>query len=135
MIDNRKKAVIHIAKAQVGMSDDEYRDLLGSVGVESSTELTGKTFKSVMARFESLGFRTTTKPRKVRKIGNLPRDKKRLMAKLEAIILDMDLSWGYVDAIAGSRFKVAAVQWLKPADLYKLVQMMVIHQKRKQRSA
>ena len=39
MISNQKKAVIHIAKAQTGMSEVEYRDLLGSVGATSSTEL------------------------------------------------------------------------------------------------
>lgn len=134
MIDNRKKAVIHIAKAQVGMSDEEYRDLLGSVGVESSKDLTGKTFAQVMSRFEKLGFQTTSKTRSQRKVSNLPKDKKQLMKKLEAIILDMDLSWAYVDGIARKRFKVDAAQWLGGEELFKLVQMMAVYQKRKRRA-
>ena len=130
MISNDKKAVIHIAKAQVGMDDNEYRDLLGSVGVKSSVGLNNKTFSHVMTQFKKLGFKSKSKTRASRKINSVPKEKKQLMRKLEAIILDMDLTWNYVDAIARSRFKVDAVQWLNSGDLYKLVQMMVIHQKR-----
>ncbi|MCD4678044.1 MAG: regulatory protein GemA [Desulfobacula sp.] len=134
MISNAKKAVIHIAKAQMGMSDEEYRDLLSSVGVASSVDLNNKTFAQVMSKFENLGFQTTSKTRSGRKVNNLPVNKKKLMTKLEAIILDMDLSWGYVDSIAKSRFKVATAQWLEGDDLFKLAQMMVVHQKRKRRA-
>lgn len=132
MISNKKKAVIHIAKAQVGMSDEEYRDLLSSVGVESSKDLTGNTFGKIMDHFEKLGFKTKAKTRK-RKINNLPVDKKALMEKLEAILLDLDLSWGYVDSIAASRFGVDRAQWLEGEPLYKLVQIMAVHQKRQRR--
>ena len=134
MIDNRKKAVIHIAKAQVGMSDEEYRDLLSGVGVTSSVDLNNKTFAQVMSRFENLGFQTTSKTRSRRKVSNLPKNKKQLMKKLEAIILDMDLTWEYVDAIARKRFNVDAVQWLDGEELFKVVQMMTVHQKRKRRA-
>ena len=135
MISNAKKAVIHIAKAQVGMTDDEYSALLSGVGVESSVDLSNKTFDKIMYRFERLGFqssaKTRTKNKTRRKPDKLPLEKKHLMKKLEAIILDMDLSWAYVDAIAKKRFDVDAAQWLDGGDLYKLVQMMIIHQNRK----
>lgn len=133
MISNNKKAVIHIAKGQVGLTEDEYRDLLGSVGAKTSKDLNNKTFALVMGSFEAMGFKTTSKPRKTRRVDNLPKDKKKLMQKLEAIILDMDLSWAYVDAIAKKRFDVAAAQWLNGEHLFKLVQMMVVYQKRKRR--
>jgi phage gp16-like protein len=127
MISNAKKAMIHVAKNQIGMTEDEYRALLSSVGVKSSKDLNNKTFGDVMDRFKELGF----KPKKSsRKTDNLPRSKSALMKKLEAIILDMGLDWSYADAIAKSRFKVDRVQWLEPAPLRKLVQMMAIHQKR-----
>ena len=134
MISNAKKAVIHIAKVQVGMSGDEYRDLLGSVGVESSKDLNNKTFGQVMKQFEKLGFQTTSRTGSKRKVNNLPNDKVRLMKKLEAIILDMSLSWEYVDAIARKRFDVDAAQWLDGEELFKLVQMMAVYQKRKRRA-
>ena len=131
MISNAKKAVIHIAKAQTGMSDDEYRDLLSSVGAKSSTQLTDSTFDKVMSRFEALGFRTTSKPRRrPRKASGLPMSKARTMAKLEAILLDMGLPWTYVDSIARKRFGVDTVQWLEAEDLTKVFKMMIYHQRR-----
>jgi len=136
MISKAKKAVIHIAKAQVGMCDEEYRDLLSSVGASSSKELTDATFDEVMGRFETLGFRTTSKPRKrPRKAAGLPPGKREIMAKLEAILLDMDLPWAYVDGIAQKRFGVDTVQWLDALDLHAVLKMMIYHQKRKERKA
>ena len=135
MISKAKKAVIHIAKSQTGMTDDEYRDLLGSVGVTSSTELTNVTFDKVMARFEALGFRTTSKPRRrSRKADGLPMGKRDIMAKLEAILIDMGLPWGYVDSIARKRFGVDTVQWLDGDDLHKVLKMMIYHQNRKRKA-
>ena len=134
MIGNNKKAVIHIAKDQTGMTDPEYRDLLSSVGAASSKDLDNKTFDAVMTRFEALGFRTTSKTRLKRKISNLPKDKQALMKKLEAIILSRNLTWAYVDAIAKKRFGKDAAQWLEGEELFKLVQMMAVHQKRKRRA-
>jgi phage gp16-like protein len=133
MISNAKKAVIHIAKAQVGMTDQEYRALLGSVDVESSVDLTNKSFNQVMRQFKKLGFKTTSKTRLKRKTSGLPKSKKALMKKLEAIILDMNLTWAYVDSIAKKRFQVDRAQWLKPPELHKLVIMMQYHSNRKKK--
>ncbi len=131
MISNDKKAVIHIAKAQVGMTQAEYLDLLGSVGAESSKDLSDRTFAKVMRRFEELGFRSTSKTRKrARKVKTLPRSRREIMSKIEAILLDMGLPWAYVDGIAKKRFKVDTAQWLDADDLFKVLQMMIYHQRR-----
>lgn len=129
MITNGKKAMIHVAKKQIGMTEDEYRALLSGVGVKSSKDLNDKTFGDVMDRFKELGFKPKRK-KQPGNINNLPESKRPLMKKLEAIILDMGLDWPYVDAIAKSRFKVDKAQWLEPGPLRKLVQMMATHQKR-----
>lgn len=132
MISKAKKAVIHVAKTQTGMTEEEYRDMLAGVGASSSTELTDATFDKVMSRFEQMGFRTTSKPRRrPRKSAGLPLGKREIMAKMEAILLDMDLPWGYVDGIAKKRFGVDTVQWLEAEDLHKVLKMMVYHQNRK----
>ena len=131
MISKGKIKVIHVAKKQVGMTEDEYRDLLGSVGVSSSKKLTDTTFNKVMGRFEALGFRTTSKTRKrPRKATGLPPGKREIMAKIEAILLDMDLPWAYVDGIAAKRFSVDTVQWLGADDLHAVLKMMIYHQNR-----
>ena len=58
MIDSRRKAVIHVARAQLALSDEDYRALLQRVaGVSSSRELDGAGFNRVMSALERLGFR------------------------------------------------------------------------------
>ena len=58
-ISNDRKAVIHVAKHQLQMPDEDYRALLQrAAGVNSSAELDETGFTAVMAEFERLGFRS-----------------------------------------------------------------------------
>lgn len=53
----RQKALLHVAKAQLRLSEEEYRALLhGAAGVESSRDLDSTGFERVLARLEALGF-------------------------------------------------------------------------------
>lgn len=64
-ISKEKLAVIHIAKAQIGLDDDLYREiLLQEANVESSKYLTDVTFDKVMKRLKGLGFRQNQKAKK-----------------------------------------------------------------------
>lgn len=57
MIDNRTKAAIHVAKAQLALSEDSYRDVMERVaGVRSSNDLDEAGARKLMAEFERLGF-------------------------------------------------------------------------------
>ena len=115
MIDNNKKAVIHIAKVQVGMSEVEYRDLLGSVGATSSTELTQAGFKQVMEHFKSLGFK---KKKKIRK----PLASKALLTgKVKALIIAMDLTMKYANGIAKRMFGIDQIGWCNADQLRRVV--------------
>jgi phage gp16-like protein len=61
-ITKREIALIHVAKAKIGLTDDEYRDLLQSTcGVESSKELTSSQFDDLMKRFRQMGFQLKIK--------------------------------------------------------------------------
>ena len=58
-ISKAKKSVIHVAKHQLHMADEDYRALLTrAAGVRSSAELDAQGFEAVMAEFERLGFRS-----------------------------------------------------------------------------
>ena len=126
MIDNNKKAVIHIAKVQTGMSEVEYRDLLGSVGATSSTELTQAGFKQVMEHFESLGF----KRKKSRKPVS---SKYLLLGKVSALLIDMGLTSKYADGIAMRMFGLDLVGWCNADQLRKIVAALVYKKKRDER--
>jgi hypothetical protein len=57
-IGQKKRAVIHIAKDDLHLDEESYRQVLKSVaGVESSTRLTREGFEKVMKRFQEMGFK------------------------------------------------------------------------------
>lgn len=58
----RLLAMIHIARQQVGMSDDEYRDLLGSMfaGQRSAATLDWFQLEALLGRFKLLGFKAVS---------------------------------------------------------------------------
>ncbi len=57
-IGRKKKALVHIAKEDLHLDDETYRQILkGVAGVESSTQLTVEGFEKVMRRFEEMGFK------------------------------------------------------------------------------
>ncbi|NWF93756.1 MAG: DUF1018 domain-containing protein [Syntrophaceae bacterium] len=57
-IGRRKKALIHIAKDDLRLDEESYRQILkGVAGVESSTRLTREGFEKVMRRFQEMGFK------------------------------------------------------------------------------
>lgn len=54
----KKKAVVHIAKEDLHLDEESYRQILKSVaGVESSTQLSQEGFQKVMRRFQEMGFK------------------------------------------------------------------------------
>ena len=130
MINNKKKALIHVAKAKVGMSEVEYRDMLASVGVTSSKDLNVAKFDLVMKHFKNLGFiskknSSSATPRK-----GPTSSKQRLMGKVDAILADLGLKRGYADAIARNMFGIDMMSWCDAHQLHKIVAALSYHQKR-----
>jgi len=125
VIPRAKIALVHVAKHQVGMTDDEYRALLAEFGVSSSKELRSAQLSGVMQRFKALGF----VPR--RRFKTPPESKKLLTAKVEKLVSVLDLTHGYVDAMARHMFGVDAWRWLDAHQLHKLVAALEIHKRRR----
>lgn len=60
-ITNSQLALIHVAKKELALVDDDYRSILELYGgVTSSKHLTLEGFERVMKRLEQLGFKSTT---------------------------------------------------------------------------
>ena len=74
MISNKKKALLHVAKNELDLDDDLYREILyQEARVKSSTKLSERGFQKVMKRFETLGFKSTNyRPPRRRKRENKP---------------------------------------------------------------
>ena len=131
-MNKKQLAVVHIAKKQVGMTEDEYRDLLSSVGAKSAKDLTRKTFSIVMRHFEQLGFKTQSRFKSNSETETLPPGKRAYMKKIDAILQDLGEVRAYADRIAKNRFQVEKVHWLHQGQLRKVMQMLIYHQKRQQ---
>ena len=57
-IGRKKKAIVHIAKEDLHLDEESYRQILkGVAGVESATRLTEEGFERVMRRFQEMGFK------------------------------------------------------------------------------
>jgi hypothetical protein len=57
-IGRKKKALVHIAKEDLRLDEESYRQILkGVAGVESTTRLTEEGFENVMKRFQEMGFK------------------------------------------------------------------------------
>jgi hypothetical protein len=57
-IGRKKKALVHIAKEDLRLDEESYRQILkGVAGVESATRLTKEGFENVMKRFQEMGFK------------------------------------------------------------------------------
>ena len=57
-IGRKKKALLHIAKENLHLGKETYRQILkGVAGVESATQLTEEGFEKVMRRFQEMGFK------------------------------------------------------------------------------
>ena len=140
MINKKKKALIHIAKKQVGMADTEYRDLLGRVGVKSSTDLNAEDFNEIMRHFRRLGFRSSkpddgekVKRKRLNKL-QPAETKRKLLGKVEAQLIDLKLPWSYVDSMAKKMFGADRIHWCLPGQLVKIIAALTYHQQRRQKS-
>jgi phage gp16-like protein len=130
VISKKQIALVHVAKARCGLSDVEYRDLLGRFGVSSSKELTPRMFNGVMQHFKKLGFEGKPSGR-IRADRPPANSKERLLKKIEAIRGDLGLTAGYVDAIARNMFQIDCYVWCEAHQLHKIVAALTYHQQRK----
>jgi len=118
---------LHVAKGQLGMSDEEYRDMLQArYRVDSSKGLGVRQLDDCLRHLETLGF----KPRTVRaRKGDkgAPSEKamsaRAMLSKIEALLAEIGsrqgkhVPWDYAVAILYRMYKVDRLEWAKPDQL------------------
>jgi phage gp16-like protein len=119
----RELAQIHIAKTQLGLDDDTYRDMLFNVaGVRSSRDLTTTGRLRVLQHFEEKGWKKKGPART--QCGKSPTtalDKEALMGKIAALLTEMALPWAYANGISQQMKFEQRVDWCTPQQLHKIV--------------
>lgn len=131
-MDSKKSdlAKIHIAKKQLVMDDDSYRDMLHDIaGVRSAAQLNQKQRWSVIRELKKRGatFTKSNKHGKPKNFDKLPD----YVTKVEALLADMKLPWSYADSIAknitggngnnGQDPGIAKLQWVKKPEHWRAI--------------
>lgn len=130
-INNAKKALIHVAKGQTGMTEGEYRAFLQGFGVKSSKDLDEGDFGAVMQAFEALGFKPKVEVGGV--YTTTPENKSKLWRTLRSLLGSLDLPLKYADAMARRMFGVEKVWWCTPSQIYKINGELMRHKGRLKR--
>ncbi|MDF3932974.1 gp16 family protein [Pseudomonas citronellolis] len=125
---------IHIARQQLGLADDVYRQKLqGMFGKGSSKDLSLRQAEALLKEFERLGW----KPQPSKRAAGKPHNFAQLPSEvqvIEAQLADMKLPWSYADKIAKQMFGVAKVAWLaKKPDQVKAV-LAALHVEQEKRN-
>ncbi|WP_300656251.1 gp16 family protein [Pseudomonas sp.] len=124
-------AKIHIAKAQLGLDDDTYRDLLARVaGVRSAKDLNKRQAGAVLAEFERLGFKPQPAKKAGRKAPKPAPDRRAQLGKIEAFLAEAGRPVAYADAMALRMFKVERLEWLDSDQLRRLIAALAYDAKR-----
>lgn len=124
-------AKIHIAKAQLGLDDEEYRALLGRVaGVSSAKDLNPRQMGAVLAAFEALGWQPQAPKKQGRKRPKVAESRQLLLGKIEAQLAAAGLTWAYADGIAKRQSKVERVEWCDASQLQGIIAALRKHGKR-----
>lgn len=110
-------AKIHLAKRQLGMTDDVYRDLLWNIArVRSAADLDEHGRRAVIAQLKNCGARFTP-PRRGRAAG----EKRKQLAKIQAFLAEAKRPDSYADGMARRMFNVERVEWCTPEQLGKII--------------
>lgn len=122
--------VIHTGKRALGMEEDSYREMLRRVtGKSSSAEMTPNERWKVIQELRRLGFgegdKRHRKPRQPQIDRSQSFGAEGMLRKVEALLAEQKLAWGYADGIAKQMYKVESVRWLNEAQLTGVITALV----------
>lgn len=127
----RELAQIHIAKKDLGLSDDDYRMIIRRLTKEqhdSAAALTGFQRRLLLTEFRRLGWKS--------KHGHKPtvtKHSQAVLAQIEALLAETGRSWAYADGIAKQMFQIERLGLCAPDQLRKVQQALLVDQRRRQK--
>ena len=137
MASRANLAKIHIAKKELNLDDDIYRDILHvQFKKRSSANLSDLQCVKLLQHFESLGWKQSEgKPKKAADHGRKPHhmNKSAYLSKIEALLAEAGRSWAYADGMAKHMYKVDSLQFCEPDQLRGIVAALVKNAKKEGR--
>ena len=124
---------VHIGKSVLKMTDEQYkRFLLDTVDKHSCTVMTDAELMQVLRAMTAKGVVFSAKNAPKRPAPKA--DKAQYLAKITALLTEYGLPQSYADGIAKKAFGVNFVHWLEVWQLKKVVQMLSVYDRRKQKA-
>ena len=124
---------VHIGKSMLKMTDEQYkRFLLDTVDKHSCTVMTDAELMQVLRAMTAKG--VVFAPKSAPKLPAPKADKAQYLAKITALLTEYGLPQSYADGIAKKAFGVNFVHWLEVWQLKKVVQMLAVYDRRKQKA-
>lgn len=126
--DTRKNmlAKIHIAKKELGLDDDIYRDWLEAVtGLRSCSKMTMAQLEKVLKDAKRMGWQDNHQG-----VGRMPlhsAEHRPMFNKLAVLLKQVGKKWAYVDGMAKKMFDVERVNMLNADQLHKVVSALQIY--------
>lgn len=137
---NADLARIHIAKKQLGLDDDTYRDMLFAIGrVRSAGDLDYAGRRRVLEHLTSRGFKTAVKRAAPASgwewVNTAAEDKKPMLRKIAVMLREAGRGKEYVDGIAKKMCHVERIEFCAPDQLHAVVVALVKDQTRRANAA
>lgn len=120
-INRSQISLLHVAKAQAGLTEEEYRDLLGRYGVSTSKDLTANQLEKIITHLEGCGFHRRESVSGAPNIGKQPQEKQANLRKIWALLKKQNLPWKYADGCAWRMFQLTKAVWCDRSQLHKIV--------------
>lgn len=133
---NADLAKIHVARAQLKMTDEDYRAMLWTQArVESAKDLDHIGRAKVLDYFQAIGFKPVTKPGARRpKRPAVAADKAKLVRRIRAQLISLERKPdSYADGIARQMFGEAApdfYEWCNHDQLHAITAALAVQQRR-----
>ncbi|MEW6314315.1 MAG: regulatory protein GemA [Pseudomonadota bacterium] len=129
----RRKEIqlIHIAKAELGLDDETYRDMLFTVArVRSSAALDWQGRKAVLDHLKARGFKVRS-AKQAGKPANPPAELAPMIARIEALLAEAQRPWAYANGMARRMFGVERLEWCSADQLHRIVAALMVDQRRR----
>jgi phage gp16-like protein len=134
MASRNNLAKIHIAKKELNLEDEIYRDILHvQFKKRSSADLSDFQCVKLLQHFESLGWKQAEGKKKShgRKPHNM--DKSAYLSKIEALLAEAGRSWAYANGMAKHMYKIDNIQFCEHEHLRGIVAALVRNAKKEGR--
>lgn len=119
-------AKVHIAKQQLGLSEDDYRQIMLRItGRTSAKDCADRELVALLAEFEAKGFRSTSRPKGARPADHPSARKARaLWISLHQLGAVTNSSEQALEAFARRQLKCDRLQWVNQGLTYKLIEAL-----------